>query len=177
MPQITEEGRYRFRLVEWGIREANKSQSMAFSYRAMALAKLDGATETELNGQGLDCTGDIWFVGKTGQVNDASVQFLQNLLTWDGKAAALLIPPGTPGAITPCEFIGVVKVDDYNSQKGERKLRIDKIEGDRAFIPHPTGQRAQTLAEKLQARLDGTPMEPGGKSDEPQATTSGEVPF
>jgi len=178
MESVNEPGRYKFQLCEWGPRESNTSKSQAFSYEAIALGRDDGTgTFLPIPGDPVKSSGDIWFIAKNGVVRDLEVQFLRNWLKWDGKAATLYIPIGEPGAHAPVEFIGIVEKDAYQTEKkGVPVFRIDRIEGDRpAFATLPPARRA-TLAEKLQAALDGRtlPVEPGGEAppEPPQ-----EVPF
>ena len=165
MLQIAEEGRFRFEFYEWGVQPSNTTQSVAFSYRAIVLGKYapDG-TYTPHEGDATESTGSVWFIRRTGLPDDTTVEFLRQLLNWDGTAAQLLIPPTEEGAIKPRQFIGIVKIDDYRSAKGEKEYRIDRIEGSSGIIAHPTGARRASLAERIQAALDGRvlPVEPGG---------------
>lgn len=177
METVKEAGRYKFQLYEWGIRDSNTTQSKAFSYEAVALSKDDGTgVFVPIPGDAQKSFGDIWFIAKDGTVRDLEIQFLRNLLSWDGTAAMLLIPPGELGAIAMCEFIGIVKEDAYQTAKaGQPVYRIDRIEGDRPNFSKLRGARRVTAAEKLQALLDGRvlPVEPGGAPPE----TPQDIPF
>ena len=166
MESLNEPGRYRFKLLGWGIRKSNTTLSRAFSFTAIALGKYDeSGVYTPLNDQPQKCSGDIWFIGKDGKRRELEIQFLRTWLSWDGTAEPLLIPAEEPGALEPVEFTGLVKLDEYQSEKGSTSYRIDRIEGDRPTFVTPSGEQRKMWAEELQAELDGRPP-PRTSSDE-----------
>lgn len=168
MPQVEEEGRYKGEPFQWGLRESNSadSQSVAFVLKCKLYEKFNDATNSWVNirEKMLEAYGEIWFILRNGEVDDTKLQILMTTLNWDGNVEAVLIPPGSPGALTPPVCDLRIKKNEY---KGETQIKIDAIGNSFGFIPKIGGEKAKTMAERINAKMKPKPI----------ADADGGVPF
>jgi hypothetical protein len=168
MPNIEQEGRFKGQPFQWGLKESNSegSQSVALPLKVMIYEQFDESTGSwiDIRDKNLEAYGEIWFILRTGEVDDTKLQILMTTLNWDGDAAKLVIPVGSPGAIVPPVIVFKVKKNDY---KGDTQFKIDSIGNSFGFIPKIGGAKAKSLADRINER-----MKPA-----PPADPDGSVPF
>lgn len=189
MPQeITQEGTFRGRIVQYGLQEA-KSGAVAAWIKVAVDEVYDNGEWGDWREYQVEAEGYIWIVGKDGELNKKACESLVRNAGWDGRFEAIEDQEWNP---TP---IGIsVKADTY---EGNTRYRI-------AFVNHfestPGGGLGADAVKKLSARYssqlralagsskqNATPPSNGGpskppapaKAEEPAQTSipDEEIPF
>jgi hypothetical protein len=113
------EGIFRGKIEGYGLRDADKTSSLAVTLQVRLTELWDGDHWEEWSQYDMEATGDIWIIKKDGTPNENGVRSLVENAGWDASIDSVYGQTWQP---TPVQV--VVKRDDY---KGEVRFRIEFV--------------------------------------------------
>jgi hypothetical protein len=139
--ELDREGTFQGVIVEYWVRDTDKSKSVAVAYRAKITAMYDFENErwddwSEFVEHLVE--GSQWVIGKDGKVLERGFETLVQETGWDGSFTSIVQQTWQP---TPCQF--VVKNEPY---KGKDYFKVAFIN---AFDRIPGGGSAAANPEKV----------------------------
>ena len=144
------EGIFRAEIVDYGLRDTDKSQSVAVSVRVNLTEHFhEGEWLPWPKDNEMQASGDIWIIGKDGKMFDDKVQSLVKYAGWDGTFESIVNHTWVP---TPCQ----VSTEADTDKKGNTRYRVGFL-NDYSRTPGQVGTVGADKAKELAARY-GAPL-------------------
>lgn len=117
MNECDRAGIFRAEITDYGLRDTDKSQSVAVSIRAVLTECFHEGEWHDWRPYNMHASGDLWIIGKEGNVFDEKVQSIVRHAGWDGTIESIVNHTWQP---TPCQ----VSTEADTDKKGTTRYRI-----------------------------------------------------
>lgn len=130
MSKLQTAGRFRARIMAWGLTRSSQPDSQSVGIRlefsVLQYWNPSLANWEDWSQQNLDIGGTVWIIQKNGQPNEKAVIRLMDASGWDGSLDQIEAPLNTPGAWDPRDVQITVDWQEYN---GKNEIRVAWVNG------------------------------------------------